>query len=338
MDKAPGNVAYNITHGVLSSKGIFILISFIIIALIVDTSIVKISAFTGCLSSSGLSILIFTVMALIFSVGQYLILAYIKRRNHIGSPYGSEWLGRLHKTVSIIQYAVIVIFCALIIQMVFTSSYNALFLEVVIWINYVLAIILLGFLSQRFISWFRSNHNAAVLAYAIAIMTICINSVFTLLFLTNQFTHSFSGPIVQPALTPVANYSRLFDIFNVGYVITSVISFVLTWIATVLLLHSYSRRLGRARYWILVCIPLVFFLSQFQLLFVDVFTSFRISQPILFGVVYTLFFDATTPVGGVLFGIAFWSVARNIGRNAVKRYMMISAYGMMLLFSSNQAC
>ena len=83
MDKAPGNVAYNITHGVLSSKGIFILISFIIIALIVDTSIVKISAFTGGLSSSGLSILIFTVMALIFSVGQYLILAYIKRRNHM---------------------------------------------------------------------------------------------------------------------------------------------------------------------------------------------------------------------------------------------------------------
>jgi hypothetical protein len=67
------------------------------------------------------------------------------------------------------------------------------------------------------------------------------------------------------------------------------------------------------------------------------FTSFRISQPILFGVVYTLFFDATIPVGGALFGIAFWSVARNIGRNAVKRYMMISAYGMMLLFSSNQA-
>jgi hypothetical protein len=221
--------------------------------------------------------------------------------------------------------------------MVLTSSYNALFLEAVTWINYVLSIILLGFLSQRFISWFRTNKNAAVFAYAIAMMTICINAVFTLLFLTNQFTHSFSGPIVQPALTPVANYSRLFDIFNIGYVITSVISFVVTWIATVLLLHSYSRRLGRARYWILVCIPLVYFLSQFQFLFVDLFTSFRISQPILFGVAYTLFFDATVPIGGILFGIAFWSVARKIGRNAVKRYMMITAYGIMLLFSSNQA-
>lgn len=50
-----------------------------------------------------------------------------------------------------------------------------------------------------------------------------------------------------------------------------------------------------------------------------------------------MFFDATIIVGGALFGIAFWSVARNMGRNAVKRYMMISAYGMMLLFSSNQA-
>jgi hypothetical protein len=43
--------------------------------------------------------------------------------------------------------------------------------------------------------------------------------------------------------------------------------------------------------------------------------------------------SATIRVGGVLFGIAFWSVARNISRDIV---MMISAYGMMLLFSSNQ--
>jgi hypothetical protein len=337
MDKAIRKIRYNITHGVPSSIGIFILVSFIIIALIVDTSIVKISAFTGGLSSSSSSIVIFSAMALIFSVGQYIILAYVKRRNQAGGPYDSVWLGRLHRIVSLVQYVLIIIFCTLIVQMVLTASYNALFLEAVTWINYALAIILLGFLSQRFISWFRSNHNVVVLAYALAMMMVSINVIFTLLYLNNQFTHSFSGPTVYPALTPVALYSRVYDIFTAGYVITSILSFVLTWIATVLLLHSYSRRLGRAKYWILVAIPLVYFLSQFQLLFVDVFTSFRIAQPILFGIVYTLFFGATIPVGGALFGIAFWSVARNMGRNAVKRYMMISAYGMMLLFSSNQA-
>jgi hypothetical protein len=337
MDKALGKIRYDITHGALGSRGIFILVSFIIIAIIVDTSIVKISAFTGGLASSVSTITIFTAMALIFSVGQYLILAFIKRRNHVASPYGSLRLRRLHKSVSIIQYTLIVIFGALITQIVLTSSYHALLIEIVIWINYVLAIILLGFLSQRFISWFRSNHSAAVLAYALAMMMICINCIFTIFNVTSQISGAHSGSIIHPALTPVANYDRPYGIFNAGYVITSITSFILTWIATIILLHSYSRKFGRAKYWILVSIPLVYFLSQFQLAFVDLFTSFRISQPILFGVVYTLFFDAAIPVGGALFGIAFWSVARNIGRNAVKQYMMISAYGMMLLFSSNQA-
>ena len=152
---------------------------------------------------------------------------------------------------------------------------------------------------------------------------------------TNELTSKPAN--IQPEITPVAPYSSVYDIFNSGYVVTSVMSFILTWVATVLLLHNYSRKLGRAKYWILVSIPLVYFLSQFQPLFLNVFEPLRLSEPILFGIVYTLFFSATVPAGAILFGIAFWSVARNMSRNIVKQYMMISAYGMMLLFSSNQA-
>jgi hypothetical protein len=172
MDKAPDKIRYNVIHGILDSRSIFILISFIIIVQIVDTSIVEISAFTGGLASSGSSIAIFTAMALIFSVGEYLILSYVKGRNLVGTSYDSIWLSRLHKSVSIVQYALILTFGALIAQMVLTSTYNVLFIEIVIWINYVLAIGLLGFLSQRFLSWFRSNHSAVVLAYAITMMMI----------------------------------------------------------------------------------------------------------------------------------------------------------------------
>ena len=196
------------------------------------------------------------------------------------------------------------------------------------------AIALLGFLSFRFLSWFKSNHNLVVVAYSLAIMMISINSVFTVLYVTNELTSKPTN--IQPEITPLAPYGDIYTVFNSGYAITSVMSFILTWIATVLLLHSYSKRLGRAKYWILVSIPLVYFLSQFQPLFLNVLTPYRLSEPILFGVVYTLFLSATVPVGGILFGIAFWSVARNMSRNIVKQYMMISAYGMMLLFSSNQ--
>ena len=322
----------------LGSKGIFILVSLIIVLLIVDTSIVKISALIGGLASPTSSVAIFTVMALMSSVGQYLILSYIRTRNHeTSSQYGSKLLSGLYKLVVTFQYALMVILGVLILQMIFTSSYNTLFLEVVIWINYVLAIGLLGFLSQRFLLWFKSNRNAVVFAYSLAMMLICISALLALVYVTNQFTNPSVGSIIRPALTPVANYESASDLFNRAYVIASIMAFISTWIATAILLHSYSRKFGRAKYWILVSIPLVYFLSQFQLVFVDVFTSFRISDPILFGIGFTLFFNATIPVGGALFGIAFWSVARKINRKAVKQYMMISAYGMMLLFSSNQA-
>jgi hypothetical protein len=101
-------------------------------------------------------------------------------------------------------------------------------------------------------------------------------------------------------------------------------------------MHHYSNRLGRVKYWIMVTIPLVYFLSQFEPLIIDVFAQLRTSDPVVFGVVRTLIFSAIKPVGGVLFGIAFWSVARSLTNETVRGYMMISAFGMILLFTSNQ--
>lgn len=318
----------------IGSKGIFILISFIVITLIVDTSIVKISAITGGLRSTETSIAIFAIFGVIFAVGQYIILRFTSRVNEkiVNERLQFSAIGRV---VSIMQYILIAIFASIILQMIITTSYDVQFLQVVIWINYLFAIALLGFLSLRFLSWFRSNRNPVVLAYSLAIMMISINAVFTILYVTNGLMSMPTS--IQPELTPLAIYGGPTTAYGSGYVVTSVLSFILTWIATVLLLHSYSRKFGRAKYWILVSIPLVYFLSQFQPLFLNIFTQFQLSEPILFGVVYALFFSAVIPVGGILFGIAFWSVARNIHSNIVRQYMMISAYGMMLLFSSNQA-
>jgi hypothetical protein len=171
-------------------------------------------------------------------------------------------------------------------------------------------------------------------------MMICINAVFTLSYVTAQLTVAQGGPIIHPLLFPVANTTfggSVYDLFNSASFITSIMSFILVWVATVLLLRSYFRTVGKSKYWILVTIPLVYFLSQFQISFLNILTPFQQSDPITFGVAYTLFFAATVPAGGVLFGLAFWSATRNIENDAVKAYMMISAYGMMLLFCSNQA-
>ena len=82
----------------------------------------------------------------------------------------------------------------------------------------------------------------------------------------------------------------------------------------------------------------MYFLSQFQPIFLDLFSSYRImSNPILFDVLYTVIFNPSKPVGGILFGIVFWIAARSIHHTAVKGYLTISGYGLLLLFASNQA-
>jgi hypothetical protein len=163
---------------------------------------------------------------------------------------------------------------------------------------------------------------------------LLINAGATLLYMTGEFENK---PVnIRPIKSLTGALSSAETTLASLYFLTSVLSFILTWVATVILLKHYSRRLGSAKYWIIVSIPLAYFLSQFQTLFLDVFTPFRLSDPILFGIVYTLIFSAAKPAGGILFGVAFWIIARNLSRSAIKDYMIISAYGMILLFTSNQ--
>jgi hypothetical protein len=148
---------------------------------------------------------------------------------------------------------------------------------------------------------------------------------------------SFDNPLyIKSVRSLTGSFSSPDVVFGLAYTTTGIIFFIITWSATALLLKHYSRKLGRIKYWVLVSIPLVYFLSQFQPLFLIMFSEYRLSDPVLFGIVYTLLFSLSKPIGGVLFGIAFWLVSRNLKDTKVKGYLIISAYGMTLLFASNQ--
>lgn len=308
-----------------------IIVSSIIIGSVIDTSIIRISVFTGWPSSSIIGIEGFLIIFLIYMVGQSIIIEFIKRKS---KSIRSHRLNVSYKFVVISQLVIIAIFISIILEMTFTSSYSVIFIDVVVWISCGVSITLLGLLFRSFFFWFRSNRNSVVLAYTVATAILALNSAFIAATITNKL--SYQEQQIQPIRNPVSNFINADNIFNSAYTITSVLSFLLIWLATILLLHHYSKKLGRAKYWILVSIPLVYFLSQFQGIFLDLFASFRLSNPVLFGIVYTLVFSVVKPIGGVLFGIGFWSVARTVSHYAVKDYMRISGYGIMLLFSSNQ--
>jgi hypothetical protein len=104
------------------------------------------------------------------------------------------------------------------------------------------------------------------------------------------------------------------------------------------LLKNYIQKTGKFTYWIVLILPLAYFVSQFLVLYLGLLGPMLISNPVFYGILFTIIFSLSKPIGGVIFGIGFWLIARNIHKdNVVRSYLIISAYGFLLLFTSNQA-
>ncbi|MBD0360054.1 MAG: hypothetical protein ICV56_05015 [Nitrososphaeraceae archaeon] len=245
-------------------------------------------------------------------------------------------LSSLYKIVKIFQYTLGTILMSVALQIVLTSHYNTVMLIAVMATSYILAIILLTILTLRFFSWFKSNQNFVILLYGLASLMLAVNAIFTVINVNERLLDRPSeiwqfagGTVVLAAKNTVLDLS---------YILSSILSFILTWAATVLLLNHYSQRLGRVRYWIIVSIPLIYFLSQFITSFLNLFAPLFESDPFFFAILFTLIFALSKTIGGIMFGIAFWTIAKNIAHTiTISHYMIISAYGFVLLFISNQA-
>lgn len=295
---------------------IFLVICIIMIAILYDTLLIKLYRFIYGLvfseanieESTKQNIATFTIIAVIYGVGQYFVLRYLSYKNKEIKITQRLHVNLIHKSVVILQFTLVALLGLIISQMVITSSYSVAILFAAVGISYTLAIVMMGILADRFFSWFRANRNIVVLAYGLASAMLAINAAFTLAYVGDLLTNQ--PPYIGPHILHISSTPSTNSILNLGFVISSIVSFLMTWIATAFLLQHYSRKIGRTAYWIIVGIPLVYFLGQFQPLFLSMFSEYRLSDPVTFGVIYTLVFYLSKPVGGILFGIAFWSIAQ----------------------------
>ena len=128
-----------------------------------------------------------------------------------------------------------------------------------------------------------------------------------------------------------------------AYDITSFFSFVLAWIATILMLKEYSKRINKFVYWIVVLLPLVFFLSRYELALyyfandqgVDVLASINLSSDIYGYKTLETILNLNLQLGGVFFGIAFFTIAAKVtGRGQQRKALILTGIGIMFLFAS----
>ena len=94
------------------------------------------------------------------------------------------------------------------------------------------------------------------------------------------------------------------------------------------------------RYWAIICIPILYFLSQYLIVYleeIDPVKQFSIENTSIYSYLYNLFLNTIGIIGGICFGIPFFMIARSTGHVQLKRSIMMTGLGLIVLTGANAA-
>ena len=286
---------------------------------------------------SNAGIILFILFSVASAAGQLFILNYMRRKAT------KLWLSKLrlkqiHSIMRIGQYILILVIFTIVLQIVLLEYYDVILLSAVTTISYCLNYIILTTLGIRLLRWYLLRHDPVILVFSVGSFTGAIAAIATISFSVLIFGSSlpYASPetiMAFPTLVPGTLQ------YNLNYLnfIFSIISFIAIWCGAVLLLRHYSKKFGTKTYWILVCIPLVYFLSQFANIFY-LYEPFVVSNLNAYFQAFQLVYSLNSAIGGILFGIVFWSASKKMEHiSTLKIYLAITGFGFFLFFASGSA-
>jgi len=228
----------------------------------------------------------------------------------------------------------------LIFQQFYSSYYNTSIVVGIIALAYGTAAGFVIWLSSLFFSWYKSRHDLIVLLYFVSMSVIAFNLIMTAIFTgvkVNDHPDLIGEYVGSSGDLTGGRYRSLDSIYR----ISSFMSFFSIWATTAILMNYYREKLINALvYWVILSVPFVYFIITYfyQYILGNILYSFLEINPVSVSIILGAFLALSKPIGGLLFGLVFWNISRIIGyeRN-IKTYMIISGWGILLIFSSNQA-
>lgn len=278
---------------------------------------------------------VYTALLFLFLLGQFVLLLFIDYKSKeirnvnavIRSSRTAIWISQILLSLLIIT---------LLIEIIFVSKYHTILLTAISSIAYCISIVFTGTLTYMFFSWFRRQKNAITIVYGISSLIIVMGLVITLL-LTVTVLSSRPNEVRQYLVGSgiFVRQDSFVAILDNSYQFFSIAMFLAMWCATTVLLHHYSIRLGRAKFWIIIALPLVYFLSQFISNILNI-SMILVAEPVLIGIILSSIFTISLVVGGVLFGVAFTRLSSKFHKSdTIRNYLIIAGYGFMFLLISN---
>jgi hypothetical protein len=295
------------------------------------------------LNSSFGVILFITMSITVFFAGLYALRDYmVALRKNLEAP---SFFNRLYKATPIFLYALLVIFGAIIVEMVLFSQYSTYLLILIVLISAV-AILFFGFRTYKFLSWFKSSvskrHNIMILAFAVSSMLLCISVTVSTALDTKELVFS-RPPSIDPnfhssnsmASRHLSSIELVIHLYMFLVPQVTAIAIAET-VAVAYFLRYFKDQIGRAIFWTIIILPPVFFLTGVfgpQLLSHsgDVMV-YQLPRFLIFRVIGT----AGWVVADFVIAFAYILVAKTLGRQITSsrkiiNYLIIAAFSTILI-------
>jgi hypothetical protein len=313
----------------------------LVVCSIIDISLVKINDLINKYFISIESrLVLFSVNGSLILLLQFLLIKYIR------DSFRDERLVKTLKVraINTISLTSLIILATLIgfsiFQQVYYDYYSMSITIVLIAVSYGTSAFFLIWLSILFYSWFRSRHDPMVLLYLVSISLIAFNFIITATHVDQKLSYmpriigewiGSSGDTTSGMRLPLK------DIYNAS----TFISFLSMWITAAILMNYYRVKIMNAiLYWVVLAIPLVYFIMTYfyQYILGGLLSSYLQIDPVTVSIILGGFLTFSKPIGGILFGLVFWKVSKIVGyERRIKTFMIISGWGILFIFSSNQA-
>lgn len=298
-------------------------------------------------------------MTIGLGIGSWILLEYTKRTSSALRAKSSS-INRIHWVVTIIQFVLLAIMVAVIFyNSVYCYNYfsfcnTPLSTVLMTAVASASASAILGFFSYRFLSWYKtSNRNLILLFYGLATAALTMSiagDAIDKFMVAELIVEEQSQPGTVPDSSFVYENVEKYDaevqyrvtnpegstlyvvspeddeLYSFINRLTSYPRYIFLWISTCLLLH---QRTGQKitkfpiKYWILLIIPFVLYLvgSGLVLTLPDD-SDYRYYQRIIY--------RAGNIGSSILFGVAFYIIARRVPSERVKDYLTIAAIGITM--------
>ncbi len=322
-----------------SERKLFIVFFVMMAALIVENSISQVSDKVTDQIGSFWGLALFVTIAAVYAVGQFFMLEIVKSKTRQRTT-SSGAMRTSESAITIVQYVLTSVAVLIILQMLFSSQYYKDLLVVSTTISIGIVIFLTILLSKKLLSWYRMYRQPIVLLFGLAAAGILVFMVGKLIWADSLLLAR--EPVIFPN-SEIIWYPDLEEGSPLNYVLlvlhqTLTAYMLLLWGGAVLLLYHNFRRIGKARFWLLVGFPIVSLTGHLVYYYLDIGLTSVIADPMSppGQLISTLFLFYSGIAVGIVIGLGFVLIGRFLKHGTDTRvYMIIAGLGFMMFSNTS---